>query len=338
MRYGRWEDALVAKEQHLRFLNSRRGISYMDAVQESLNAQHDPRERIPQGLLWTVLKIACEEGAPIYVSDDVTEVIDVARKTFEPEPLLASDIFTPHGFMLFPRPLLLNDHPKYGEATFIAVRAVAWTTLMDDEDPSVGCVWVSYLSHYEDDPTYAIHLPFWERVEQLGLQRGLYEVDRNAALTAAHVCQMTFGRDPHDIPVQFPIDELERGLTPEQLAEQHRGRGYQQWVLPQVAWRLASQLVRAPMRPPRPTRREMERWGRPSPDVTVIRLRRYREPMEHDGEFKGALTVRFVVSGHWRKQWYPSLQQHRQIWIAPYVKGPDGAPFRVTDKVYEFVR
>lgn len=32
------------------------------------------------------------------------------------------------------------------------------------------------------------------------------------------------------------------------------------------------------------------------------------------------------VSGHYRSQWYPSLDRHRTIWIAPYLKGPSGAP------------
>lgn len=38
---------------------------------------------------------------------------------------------------------------------------------------------------------------------------------------------------------------------------------------------------------------------------------------------------RWIVRGHHRAQWYPSLQGHKLIWIAPYVKGPEGAPMLI---------
>ena len=39
---------------------------------------------------------------------------------------------------------------------------------------------------------------------------------------------------------------------------------------------------------------------------------------------------RWLVSGHFRNQWYRSEQTHKVIWIAPYVKGPDDAPLKPT--------
>ena len=42
--------------------------------------------------------------------------------------------------------------------------------------------------------------------------------------------------------------------------------------------------------------------------------------------------VRWWVSGHHRAQWYPSKQSHEVLWIAPYLKGPSGAP--MIKKVY----
>lgn len=37
---------------------------------------------------------------------------------------------------------------------------------------------------------------------------------------------------------------------------------------------------------------------------------------------------RWIVRGHHRAQWYPSIQAHKVIWIAPFVKGPDGASLK----------
>lgn len=75
-----------------------------------------------------------------------------------------------------------------------------------------------------------------------------------------------------------------------------------------------------------------------SSEVNYVTLRRrhYRgEPVEGDGEGH-EYNVRWIVSGHLRAQWYPSLQAHKLIWIAPYVKGPDSAPLKKT--VYKVVR
>lgn len=41
---------------------------------------------------------------------------------------------------------------------------------------------------------------------------------------------------------------------------------------------------------------------------------------------------RWWVSGHFRSQWFPSRKAHEVVWIAPYIKGPDGAP--MIQKVY----
>jgi len=41
----------------------------------------------------------------------------------------------------------------------------------------------------------------------------------------------------------------------------------------------------------------------------------------------------------WRNQWYPSLSQHRQKWISPYVKGPEDKPLVVRPRrVYQWTR
>lgn len=60
----------------------------------------------------------------------------------------------------------------------------------------------------------------------------------------------------------------------------------------------------------------------PAPrDIRVLALRH----SEHGGYELAAATGRKVrahwVCGHWRNQWYPSLQEHRTIWIDGYVHG-----------------
>jgi hypothetical protein len=49
---------------------------------------------------------------------------------------------------------------------------------------------------------------------------------------------------------------------------------------------------------------------------------------------------RWIVSGHWRQQaWGPKQSLRKPIWIAPHLKGPDGAPvLRNDNKVKAWVR
>lgn len=39
-------------------------------------------------------------------------------------------------------------------------------------------------------------------------------------------------------------------------------------------------------------------------------------------------ACRWVVRGHWRRQWFPKRDTHAPVWIHPYVKGPEDRPFK----------
>ncbi len=88
-------------------------------------------------------------------------------------------------------------------------------------------------------------------------------------------------------------------------------------------------------------RAERRRWSRvglsPQP-VTVVRLRRIGNHACDEGETNVPWSHRWIVSGHWRNQWLPSRDCHRLQWIAAHVKGPDGAPLVVKDRVTALVR
>lgn len=70
---------------------------------------------------------------------------------------------------------------------------------------------------------------------------------------------------------------------------------------------------------------------RPSPErVVFVRLRKEAaEQVRSDGQSgAGHYSVRWIVRGHHRAQWYPSLKAHRVLWVAPYVKGPADKPLK----------
>ncbi|MFD8497297.1 hypothetical protein [Amycolatopsis sp. NPDC059657] len=101
-----------------------------------------------------------------------------------------------------------------------------------------------------------------------------------------------------------------------------------------ATWLLMGQtLARSErMNAPRPARRRIERLDRNlDPSVRYIDLRRARtEPSERSGDDSTGRTRnyrhRWIVRGHWRNQYYPSRDDHRPIWIAPHLAGPDDKP------------
>lgn len=87
----------------------------------------------------------------------------------------------------------------------------------------------------------------------------------------------------------------------------------------------------------RATRRRATRKRIP-PRVTVIKLRRSNEGREH-GESEVEWQHRWIVRGHWRWQACgPNYSERRRIWISPFIKGPEDAPLKQSEKVYSLQR
>lgn len=89
---------------------------------------------------------------------------------------------------------------------------------------------------------------------------------------------------------------------------------------------------------PRPERRRHKHAGLPEPrTVRILRLRRGVAAQARAAAGAGGAgreyRHRWVVRGHWRNQFYPSIAAHRPKWIAPYLAGPADAPLLGGDKV-----
>lgn len=90
----------------------------------------------------------------------------------------------------------------------------------------------------------------------------------------------------------------------------------------------------------RPSAKRSARAGIDVHDVRVIYLRPPRRSAGNEGESEpDRYHHRWIVSGHWRSQPYgPGGAFRKPLWIAPHVKGPDGAPLLDGDKVRAVVR
>lgn len=90
-------------------------------------------------------------------------------------------------------------------------------------------------------------------------------------------------------------------------------------------------------------------------EIKIISLRRVEqtgEIDEEDDERQWKLTHRIMVRGFWRWQWHPTPSEpdhecehckaasgfHQQIWINPFIKGPQGTPLVIKDRVFKVER
>jgi hypothetical protein len=108
-------------------------------------------------------------------------------------------------------------------------------------------------------------------------------------------------------------------------------------LLRHLAFLRSPYVVTDPQGIPRHFRRQWS-MARDDHDTThVVTLR--RDAAERVRAFEAASREyrhRWWVAGHYRNQWYPSVQLHRPVWIAPYLKGDPDAP--MLEKVYAVKR
>lgn len=110
-----------------------------------------------------------------------------------------------------------------------------------------------------------------------------------------------------------------------------------------VLFKAASLLMRqeftseTSIEPNSASRKRIRRLGQDPRPVRVINLRRASHSTGA-GESEREYHHQWIVRGHWRQQWYPSREVHRPVWIAPHIKGPEGAPLIGGEKVHALVR
>jgi hypothetical protein len=258
----------------------------------------------PAEVITAAFGLALEDGETWFVDDEMVDVVEAGLAHWPGEKLLATDIPATEGIIYFERSVYCKD--KHGKS--LAYRGAVWTTRMpfqcrDSETDEISepetTLFVALLGHGEDEDNYSKGIA----ALKAGPESGSY-------LRGLH---------------WYTFDYAAVGSKP---------KATQPSALLLVLWRIAHQMlgVKYSERNPRSFRRDLDRWGMTDSDTVVVRLRRRRH--EH-GEPQGEANYshRFIVSGHWRNQWYPSMQEHRLRWIAPFVKGPEDMPLVVKQRV-----
>jgi|SRR5262245_7846569 len=346
--YSRYEDALIAQQRLYEWTISEPGLRFMLGFFTSQNEIHTPEAQRDPVALARIQVAMLREAEPVYVSPDACDLVDHARETWKPEPVLGSDAFTPYGFVLFPRPIMLDDMPVTEENPmrapappgslngYIPVRAMAWLSIIS-EDAQIGTFWVSFYTAVEDEFRLADELGVPDRWTNPPPGHPAYTRDhvrRNFPMSMVHMWQWSWGNDGNheygdwDDPDRYDV-------MPQDSFEQMRERARQQCGLIQTFWRIASQFVPARHRLPRQLRRDAARHGIAAKEVTVITLRRERERPDYDPEPTGReYHVSFLVRGYWATR--HTRNGPRQVWVRPHLKGQ--GPFQETARGWEFTR
>lgn len=260
--------------------------------------------------------LALEECEPMYVASEMCELIEYAAPKMRMEPMRASDLITGDGFAYFDKPLTLID--RRGKQLYI--RCMQWNVSYIDRDPRRAHVTMGTEQTDEQVILLALYASSIDNPQEYDPRGGT--IERLPLL--AHVAIIPLedqALDPRDIREDLGAQgQLEKSfLTLMRLCQQ------------QIAVKGTARLNRAVWK--------RSAW-RQIREMVVFTLRRAKQ--EHHGDESNTVewSHRWFVSGHWRNQPYKENGEtvYRQIWIAPYVKGPDGKPLIFKRRAFELVR
>jgi hypothetical protein len=326
MSVHRYEDVAFLQDF---FLHNIKSHGYLDRLCSGF--QSIRHKEFPKGMLSHITAQTMERADPIYVSDDVMTLWEHASKSFNMETFTRGDLVIPAGFAVLPRAMEMEDV----KGKLVRYRVIAWLPISAresynwDEGVEGQGVWLSMFSNVNDIDDYWTEENKFEDGQNGKLIREI-SLERGEEWTLMHGAAMVFGTNLGDrIAVDSSGDPVPEGM-------QHQAaRVYAQI---QCFWRLMSQLVMTPEPLPRQARRQRQRQQRID-TVKVLHLRRYRHKNDHEGPGV-EYSHRFVVSGHWRNQPYGPRDNptYKQIWVAPYVKGPEDKPLVVKKRGVQFDR
>ena len=322
--------ALEMQDEAARFWASKNGVRFMQGWVEERERTGYPnlfadagtrREAELRGLL----------GARTYfVSEEMVALAEHAAATMPRQEMIESDLPCPSGFMVLEKPIVTPD-ARGKQVTIAAYRwwraPVIYGPRPSDGGAAVdvplgdGVMWVYYSDTLDPRDAYM------EDIQRIGAPRF-----PSRLVLLGEDCEV-FGKG--EVDAEYVAEKFHAKIEDVRQAVMMMRR------LPMALWTLMQQrlAVVTDEKAHRVTRRQLARAGSPlaENDVRVVRLRRLTNATPESGEAV-EWSHRWIVSGHWRQQWLPSVKAHRLQWIAPFVKGPDDKPLRVKRTVHSLVR
>jgi hypothetical protein len=302
------------------------------------------------------------QGETHYVSHHIVAAVEAAAEAADDEPLFPTDLPCPHGLMVFEYPLILPDlHPTTGvvmDELRMPIRAIGWSTQTvqvrnrdtGELEPHPG---IFYALYTDQDAWKALFLPSVKEhlPDEYDEYQPLYDgvETTHDPMWCIDSSGWAFGTSWKRGGNDLPREAFEQGQIHDMVARVRR------FILAMWRFEWARILVPQVHKPSRAEHRQAARAGRKLEDgyVKVLRLRRHVEAEARGEHISGDQLVhdcQWMVRGHPRRQWFPSLgparnpdgsfnaDSHRLMWIEPHTKGNPYAPLRVGHNVTAVVR
>lgn len=258
-----------------------------------------------------------------YVNGDMLELAIVAERSLPEFSLMPEDLPSEFGFIVFAEPLEVVTSPGEHES---AVVAASWGRWYDCPSQwPFGGIWITwYIDTYRwVDTMVSIGKCDLGEADSLRQRYGPLMIELESPQPFSPVALPVWD-SRHQKSVQYKDVDDSFAIH---------------WVgALKTIWLLMKQTIGhvETARFDRATLRRMSRQNIKPHEVRVITLR--RQASGGDGQSDREYHHQWLVRGHWRQQWYPSRDVHRPIWIAPHIKGPEGAPLLGGEKVYALQR
>lgn len=245
-------------------------------------------------------------GELYWVSSEMTDLALAAAKTLPTFTLMPEDLPSASGFMVTEKPFDAYDD-SWGRDTRLT--ACTWGPWVIRSQPTHS-LWVSWYSDRD-------------AIDRGGLQA------KELALFRANSARLTY-----DSESQLPFSAVELPAIDPATGDRVEGEGLARLRFLRAVWLLIQQPLaeETEVVPDRATRKRLNRMGHDPKTIRVINLRRPKGSSAGDGTSN--YQHQWIVRGHWRQQWHPRRQVHRPVWIAPHIKGPEGAPLIGGEKVH----
>jgi hypothetical protein len=291
-----------------------------------------------------------------FINSDIIDLLLVAASspTLKPEAIHAEDLIAPSGFCYLEKPIIVGDyHPETGEYSDdikFGWRAFSWQTTANGLNFMIYTDWGIYRHIYA--PSAEDHDP---NIHDSLVKHAAW---RDDDIFVADIQRWNFGKvwgtdRDETMSAQDQLNRIADAFRDEKtpLLVNPHVELFRKFVLSMMRFSHQKLLVSERATVTRQVRRAAVRELGKDFTMNILRLRRIKKASS-DGETGEGhrLDHRIVARGHWKNHYYrswgpcyledgtPNPDSHRRIWVDPYVKGPEDAPFVHKHKINALVR
>lgn len=268
---------------------------------ESLYKEHMDREKAAPKAerIKVMLRNELLGANPYYVSSHVCELIEIAQETLPDIPLYAGLNPTTRGWVYLEKsfPLYPEDaednHNKYGNPP--RLKAFTWHYQIKREvDNKKNTPELGFTFYEDSNPPMPISILNWDYGSNWGTDWNPYQRYSN----------------PDSAVIDIRLEVMRRYVFTFLL-----------FINQKIILNSKQPMNRSAIR------RYKSKYYTEPPLIEVINLRKSAGSSRQNNNNR-EYSYQWLVNGHWRNQWYPSINVHNPKWIEPYIKGDFDKPFK----------